>query len=193
MYNFNLYLQFGAPNSSAPCTSIANGTNLLPVQAGAACPGGSLGGGGGCVALGSYLYNGIRPTQINIGELMDTFDPETLEKTHASVTYSSPELQPCIRLETISGIALVCSESAPIPTKDGTLTHAANLTTQDQIPVMKNDIFGWEQLKEILPVGPQMVQKISCDDKCFWAGEKDGEYILHHNVIRVKMSYSGQK
>jgi hypothetical protein len=196
MYNFNLYLQFGAPNSSSPCTSIVSGTNLLPVQAGAACPGsgtGGGGGGGGCVALDSYLIDGTRPTRINVGELMDTFDPETLERTRTPVTYSRPELQPCVRLETISGVSLVCSESAPIPQKDGSLKHAANLTTEDQIPVMKNDIFGWEQLKEILPVGNRVVQKISCNDKCFWAGEKEGEYVLHHNVLRVKMSYSGQK
>jgi hypothetical protein len=33
-----------------------------------------------------------------------------------------------------------------------------------------------------MPVGEIKVQHITVGDKCFWAGEKQGKYILHHNM-----------
>ena len=192
MYNFNLYLQYGAPGTSAPCITYTSGTNVLPVQAGAACPGsGTLGGGGGCVSVDSYMLNNIRPANIMVGDFMDTFDYEALENTKNYVSYSNPEYQPCVRIETESGISLICSESAPIPTLSGNLIYAGILCTNDVVATLKNNNFEWSKIKSLSFVGRKFVQKIHCNDKCFWAGEKDNEYILHHNVIRVKLAYPG--
>ena len=42
----------------------------------------------------------------------------------------------------------------------------------------------WEAVARVEPVGPIDVQHISVNDKCFWAGERAGTYILHHNKLQ---------
>jgi len=41
----------------------------------------------------------------------------------------------------------------------------------------------WEMVEVVESVGEIEVQHISVNDKCFWAGEKTGAYILHHNKV----------
>jgi hypothetical protein len=40
----------------------------------------------------------------------------------------------------------------------------------------------WEQVVSVESIGAIQVQHITVGDKCFWAGEQSGAYILHHNL-----------
>lgn len=137
-----------------------------------------------CVAIASYLPDGRRAGEMKVGDSMELADQHTLERGSGVVRYSQEKSVPGYRIITESGAALVCSNSAPIPVK------SRGLMTPDQLPGEevavrrdKDGIVGvrWEKVVVAEAVGRISVQHITVGDKCFWAGEEKGAYILHHN------------
>jgi len=155
--------------------------------------GGGGGGGGGCVSVNAILPDGMLAGQIEVGNSMMLADPETFEENQGVVTMSKPTLQPGFRLVTESGASLVCSETAPIPTRYGYVNPRELLGME--VPVRHDaedgtHTIGWERITLVHGMGDIMVQHITVGDKCFWAGEKSGSYILHHNLKEVVDNYA---
>jgi hypothetical protein len=149
-------------------------------------PGGGGGGGnGGCVAIASLLPDGRTAGAIQVGDTMDLGDEKSLEAGKGTVTYSQLKQAPGFRITTEKGVSLVCSDTAPIPTKgNGLVTPQKLLGEQVAVRWDENGVTttGWETIVKVEPVGIIRVQHITVGDKCFWAGEKKGAYILHHNM-----------
>lgn len=168
----------------------SSSVTVVAYTGGAVGGGASSGGGGGyggCVAIASYLP-GMGPStagDVKVGDYLQLADSVTLEPAMGEVTYSQIKTQPGYRITTESGVTLLCSDTAPIPTPDG-LVLAPNLAGK-QVPVRHDganglQVTGWETVVQVNFVGPIQVQHITVGDRCFWAGEQAGSYILHHNI-----------
>lgn len=117
---------------------------------------------------------------ISVGHNMVLADQKTLEPGVGTVTYSEPSLQPAVRVVTKSGISLVCSTTAPLPTPEGLVD--APFVMGKQVATFKNGQAHWEDVVSVTDVGDTWVQHITVGDKCFWAGEQSNGFILHHNI-----------
>jgi hypothetical protein len=115
---------------------------------------------------------------------MELADERTLEPGQGEVSYSERKSVPGFLIKTESGVTLKCSDTAPIPTPDG-LVLAPQLLGKD-VPVRTDAggliTVGWETVISVVSIGTIQVQHITVGDRCFWAGEKAGAYILHHNL-----------
>ena len=115
---------------------------------------------------------------------------EDLENTVGTIEKVHTRPEPCVRLVTESGISLVCSHSAPIMTESKDYLDAPE-TLGARVAVMSNDEARFEEVTEVVDMGILEVRPISAGNQNFWAGEKDGEYILHHNIwLRHKVNSS---
>lgn len=108
------------------------------------------------------------------------------------VNHSDLKDQPGYRIITESGVSLLCSASAPIPVKDKILCRKPHELLGELVAVRRDIglayVTDWEKVVEVTSVGTIQVQHISVGDRCFWAGEEKGAYILHHNLPQyVKM------
>lgn len=139
-----------------------------------------VGGGGGCVVVDSILGDMRRAGDVQVGDVLDMADAVTLAPRQDTVTYSEPKLQPCVEIITASGIVLRCSLSAPIPTEHDGVVLAPNLAGKN-VGVRDGNGTRWEAVTRIRSIGQRMVQHISVNDGCFWAGAEQGRCILHHN------------
>jgi predicted phage tail protein len=144
---------------------------------------GSMGGGGGCVAVESILADGRNAASVRPGDIIELSD-HSLAKSIGEVTYSVAKAAPCVRIVTGSGVTLVCSITAPIPTHDGELTLAPDLAGRS-VAVRVLGEARWESVESIERVGVRAIQHISVNDGSFWAGECAGAQILHHNKMAV--------
>ena len=110
-------------------------------------------------------------------------DERTLAPGAGVVSYSQRKSALGYRIRTVGGASLVCSDTAPIPTTEG-LVLAPQLLGK-KVAVRKDEggssLVGWELVISVDSIGPIEVQHITVEDKCFWAGEMFGKYILHHN------------
>jgi hypothetical protein len=107
---------------------------------------------------------------------------DKLQTTEGKVVKALNDLQPCVRVNTIDGISLVCSTTAPIFTKEKGYTLAPDLMDK-HVAVMKEGKSWFSKVTSIVDVGHRFVRVIDTGNNSFWAGEKEGEYILHHNAI----------
>lgn len=137
-----------------------------------------------CVHIDSFLQSGERAADVKEGDVLQLADEKTLESSEGVVTYSQRKLVEGFRIVTESGVSLICSDSAQIPTTRG-LVLAPNLL-ETSVAVLQ--LFGsalekkWEKVVRLESVGEIAVQHISVGNKCFWAGEKANSFILHHNL-----------
>lgn len=150
---------------------------------------GSSGGGGGgdagCVAVTSFLPDGRRAGDITVGDSMELADQHTLERDSGRVSYSQEKFASGYRIVTESGATLACSDTAPIAVKaHGLMTPDRLLGEQIAVRWDENGTttVGWEKVVAVEQIGLIKVQHITVSNKCFWAGEKKGAYILHHNM-----------
>jgi len=153
--------------------------------------GGDFGGGsgGGCVHVDSTLSCGRRAGDIRVGDTLELADEVTLEASSGVVNYSEKKVMPGWKL-TAGGISLVCSDSAPIPTRRG-LKTPPELLHEYVAVLLENGEMGWFQVTAT-PIGPIEVQHISVSDKCFWAGESYKGFILHHNKFVFEFAEGGK-
>ncbi len=145
--------------------------------------GGGGGGGGTCVHIASLLPDGRTAGEVAVGEAMLLADEKTLHPGVGVVSYSEKKLAKGYRIEAEGGFSLLCSDTAPIPTPQG-LVLAPDLVGH-YVAVRKDEagssLVGWSKVTAVIAVGDIEVQHITVGDKCFWAGDRPGLFILHHN------------
>jgi hypothetical protein len=150
-----------------------------------------LQGGGGCVALESYVpcvetemkHNGRLANQAWMLEpgMAISLGTNSLKIENGQVVKAVNDLQPCVKITTIDGISLICSTTAPIYTKEQGYVLSTELNDK-HVAVMKDNKVWFSKVTSITDEGTRFVRVIDTGDNSFWAGENDGEYILHHNV-----------
>ncbi|MBI3286313.1 MAG: RHS repeat protein, partial [Burkholderiales bacterium] len=153
------------------------------------------GAGGGCVEVCSYLPDGQQAGQICVGDSMQLGDAVSLAAARGIVSFSKRKRAQGLRITTASGVTLVCSDSAPIPTLAG-LMLAPKLLGQTVAVRRDQDgqsLQGWELVTELVWLGEIEVQHITVGDRCFWAGEAPNAYILHHNLKQEPGSGGGNR
>jgi hypothetical protein len=149
------------------------------------------GGGGGCVALESYIPFVETEKQHNKRPITNAWmleagmkislGTEQLEIVDGSVVKTLNDYQPCVRIRTADGISLVCSTTAPIFTKDKGFISAVNVNGK-YIAVMKDGKTYYDQVISLEDAGMKFVRVIDAGNNSFWAGEMEDAFILHHNV-----------
>lgn len=152
-------------------------------------------GGGGCVDVHSVvmvMVDGLpvyrRAADVVVGDVMIGADPVTLEPMTHEVTYSVAKLQPCVMVETVDGSALACSVSAPLAAIDG-LVLAPDVVGRYLATLDSLRCSAWYGASAARPIGDRLVQHLSMNDGCFWAGLSGFGFILHHNkqqTVRIE-------
>lgn len=175
--NVTLYAGTTAPNGAGVIRAVT-GVSSAPQGGLYRFPVG--GGGGGCVVVESFLADMRRAGDVAVGDTLAMGDPETLADRIGAVTFSEPVMQPCVEIITASGVVLRCSLSAPIPTERDGIVLAPHLAGKS-VGVRDGNGVRWEPVARIRSIGMRLVQHISVNDGCFWAGAEQGRYILHHN------------
>lgn len=141
-------------------------------------------GGGSCVHVDSYLpvltEGQNRAYQMVPGSAL-WLGTEDLQVVEGTVINAATESEECVRITTESNITLVCSVSAPIYTSEGKYYNAPEVNGK-QVAVMKDGKTWFDNVISIENMGILDVRPIDTGDNNFWAGEKDGEYIMHHNI-----------
>jgi len=157
------------------------------------------GGGGGCVALESFVplvetvqkHNGREITKAWMLEsgMKISLGTEELSIVDGSVVKTLNDYQPCVRIITSDGITLVCSTTAPILTKDKGFIPATEVYGK-RVAVMRNGRTWYDEVVGLEDVGMKFVRVIDAGNNSFWAGERPGAFILHHNVpINDKLNF----
>lgn len=150
------------------------------------------GGGGeaGCVQVDSVLPDGATAGAMRVGSVMQLGDEKTLAQSTGTVSFSQRKRVAGYRIVTISGVSLICSDTAPIATPDGLILAPHLIGKSVAVRRDEGDAVhvGWEAIKSVEAIGMIDVQHITVGDKCFWAGERPGSYILHHNM-KMESSY----
>ena len=156
-------------------------------------------GGGGCVALESYIplveieqkHNDREITKAWMLEsgMKISLGTDNLKIVDGSVVKTLNDYQPCVRISTADGITLVCSTTAPILTRDKGFIPATEVYGK-RVAVMRNGRSWYDEVVGLEDVGMKFVRVIDAGNNSFWAGERPGSFILHHNVpIRETYNY----
>ncbi len=180
-------LTFQIATSSSGANAVSLGGCTLSVTNGSS--GGGGGGGGGCVAVQSWLPSFGRAGSVKVGHQLALADQVTLEEAFGEVTYANIQPEPGYRITTVLGATLCCSDTAPIPVEDGTLRCPDQLLGE-KVAVKRIAINGeytidYEQVVDVQAIGTILVNYITVGDRCFWAGEQENAFILHHNVVKA--------
>lgn len=142
-------------------------------------------GSDSCVHVNSVLPCGTRAGDIKVGDMMQLGSETDLSPANGEVTFSRQRSAAGFRISTVSGISLVCSDTAPIPTREAGLLRPAELAGKSvavRRDTAQGSETGWEAVESVVAVGDIEVQHITVGDRCFWAGESVKGYILHHNL-----------
>lgn len=133
-----------------------------------------IGNGYGCPEVDTpvLMADGTikRAGDIKVGDSVATADPITLQPGVATVRYSEAKTMPCVEVETRNR-SLICSASAPLPTRRDGLKTAPNVAGKE-IATLE----GWHEVTVLRSAGVRQVQHIDINDGCFWCNG-----ILHHN------------
>lgn len=151
-----------------------------------------VGGGGGCVALESYIpfietdkkHNGrdVKLAWMLESDMKISLGTDDLQITTGYVHNTLNDYQPCLRIRTADGITLVCSTTARILTKEEGYRPATDILGK-RVAVMRNGRAWYDEVIGLEDVGMRFVRVIDAGGNGFWAGERVDSYILHHNVI----------
>ena len=144
------------------------------------------GGGGGCCWVEAHLASGQRVGDAIAGDALKMLGEDGETITAGVVQRTRLSDQPCLRFETVSGIALTLSDSTPIAVKRGgpmEFLRAADIIKGDVLPVEDAAGFRWEPLATIEDRGVLPVSLLSANDGVYAAGDRPGSTIYTHNVI----------
>jgi len=155
--------------------------------------------GGGCVALESFVplietdkkHNGREITKAWMLEtgMKISLGTDSLKIVDGQVIKTLNDYQPCVRISTSDGITLVCSTTAPILSKDSGFIPATEVYGK-RVAVMRNGRTWFDEVVGLEDVGMKFVRVVDAGNNSFWAGERPGAFILHHNVpINDKYDY----
>lgn len=149
------------------------------------------GGGGGCVALESFVplveteqkhnHREITKAWMLEAGMKISLGTDDLQIVDGKVVKTLNDYQPCVRISTADGITLVCSTTAPILTKDSGFIPATEVYGK-RVAVMRNGRTWFDEVVGLEDVGMKFVRVIDAGNNSFWAGERPGAFILHHNV-----------
>lgn len=139
------------------------------------------GGGGGCVDVDMWLQPGLLAGEIQIGQRIDCalYEPDGIERRAVSNCPIAP--QPCWRIVTPSGAAVVASDTTPMTLRDGSSVFLPDMLGREVLVVDGNGL-RWEQAVECYPVGFRRVVKINVGGTCYFAGESPTARIATHNT-----------
>jgi hypothetical protein len=149
-------------------------------------------GGGGCVVLESYIplietdqkHNGKEITNAWMVEsgMKISLGTDDLQIIEGRIVKTLNDYQPCVRITTVDGISLVCSTTAPILTKDDGFVPSIEVYGK-RVAVMRDGRTWFDEVVGLEDVGMKFVRVIDTGNNSFWAGEKPGSFMLHHNAI----------
>lgn len=159
-------------------------------------------GGGGCVALESFVplvetehkHNGREITKAWMLEsgMKISLGTDSLEIVDGKVLTTLNDYQPCVRVVTADGITLVCSTTAPLLTADKGFIPSTEVYGK-RVAVMRNGRTWFDEVVGLEDVGMKFVRVIDTGNNSFWAGERPGSFILHHNAIIDRNDYNFAK
>lgn len=153
---------------------------------------GSGGGGGGdphadwCVDATMRLPDGRIAGDIAAGDIIACWDenaatPGVQERDVESNTLV--ESQPCTRIMTVSGAAVVASDCTPMTLRDGRIVRITEMFGEDALVRHADGTLAWEPVVSCTAVGSRTVAKIKVHQLCYFAGESTAATIATHNPI----------
>ena len=196
--NVNYYLYFNDPTYSGGTHTLVATTNQNDLYSGdgyvyvgyvtVAFPssGSGSGGGTGCPLRTAWVIRRgrhgrpqfVRAGKVRVGDWLLRTDGEWAE-----VTFSQPELQPCVRLVADGFGTLGCSISAPMQLRDGS---ALSIDCLDREVVARAaGVCGHVAVTVLRNLGDQWVQHITlgnAPDDFFWTGDAKDALFGHHNL-----------
>jgi hypothetical protein len=147
--------------------------------------GGGGGGGGGCVATSMYLQPELLAGEAYRGLLIDgvAYHPDSV--TPRMIDDIAFMLQPCLRMETVSGIELIASTTTPMTMPDGSCKMFPDMLGE-LVLVDDNGDIHWEEVTALDNAGMLLVALISMKDQNYFAGTDPRRRIGSHNLIAPK-------
>src|SRR5690606_10904195 len=143
-------------------------------------------GGGGCVAVGSWLRDGLRAEDVRPGMLIDCWVAGTDDEVQQVPVgiVAPPKQVPCVRLTSESGATLTVGWDTPITRRDGT-SVPARFANDVECLVEVDGVRRWERLR-VEPAGIQAVVLISIGGGVYAAGDSPRARIFTHNLLPIK-------
>ena len=152
--------------------------------------GGGSDDGGQCVAVDMLLDDGTLAGDAKAGDLHHVHDPQEGPRRHRVVFAGAPVWQPCVRLVTRGGAALVCSASTPFTAPDAPAdkpeftTLAPDMLGRDVI-VRRDGLLVIDAVIDVQDVGMHLVIPLDFGGRSFPAGEDAGALVYSHNMQKV--------
>ncbi len=163
--------------------SIMVGSVTTPADGGSSSSGGGGGVGETCVAVAMYLGDGRRagdacegtPVQV-MNEARDGVSEEAVWSNHI-------DLADCVELVSESGCRIICADSTPVTTQDGSSVMAPDMAGQ-LIAVVDGGQFRWEKCVSADPAGTYFVAHISVGGRSYAAGVEPDRLVVTHNAFK---------
>lgn len=155
------------------------GTISTPADGGSSTGGGS---GAGCVAVDSYLAEAVQAKAARPGSLITTIhdgllDMEPIQGVGPVATVL------CVRLTTMGGAELVCSEQTPITFADGSQGLALHARGR-MVTTLCGVVTRAETVVSVERIGLQEVMPLTAGGLAFAAGQHPGHMIFTHNGLK---------
>lgn len=151
----------------------------------------SSGGGGGggtrpCVHIASWVIRrgeDGQAEQVQAGHIQVDDQILLIDGTWGRVGYSERREAKLFRVVTAELVSLVCSDSAPLPVRDGGHRTPGELMGHSVLAWPDpNGVSDWRPVADVQAVGFGWVQHLTVGNRDFWAGEHAGRYLGHHNA-----------
>lgn len=140
--------------------------------------------GGGCVDAVMWVDVDRQAFDVPLNDHLDCpvfTEPPTLERRRVRQNGSS--VQPCHRIVTESGAAVVASDSTPMTLRDGSTVLLPDMLGREAlVHDLAHRALRWERVIACYPCGHRPVIKFNVGDTCLMAGESPLLRISTHNV-----------
>ncbi|RPE81849.1 hypothetical protein [Vulcaniibacterium tengchongense] len=146
--------------------------------------GGSGGGNDWCVDADMVLPDGRRAGDIVPGEAIACWNEDAVQPGIVHLLVESNTLmadQPCLRLATASGAAVVASTSTPMTLRDGRTIPLPDMLGEDALVRHADGTLAWEPVTALVDAGPRTVAKLRVHQRCYFAGETTSATVATHN------------
>lgn len=178
------------PTATVPQLPPAPTPQPPPPSGGGGGGGYDPGSGGRCVAAHMVMDDGTLAENADAGNVHATHDPAEGFMRHAIRARGEAVWQPCVRLVTAGGAALVCSASTPFTAPDAPAdlpeytTLAPDMLGREVI-VERAGLRLVERVVDVQDVGMHLVIPLDFGGRSFPAGEDAGALIYSHNMQKV--------
>lgn len=139
----------------------------------------------GCVVTYAVLPGNKVAGDVIPGDMLTVIDPVTFEIRQGRVSFSRRTFAQCYDVRCANGAWLPCSDTAPLPVRSGGNMTPPNIYGHETVTFIDGKP-EWSCVTEVVPLGLQPVQHITCENTYFLAGGEDGKYIAHHNLKQVE-------